>query len=147
MIAAMHAKDEIRLALRRRAPTAAHLEPVSTGVPFARGRLRDADAIDLHDEHGRVRPVQLTALARWPDASIRWALLDFIVDSTVDTCESVHLRVRRGGATALAQLQKIAVRAEEGAFRVDTGAAEFWIPVQVFAPFVMARPLPSASVV
>ncbi len=135
----MHAKDDILLELRRRAPTAPHTEPVSSGVPFPRGMLNDTDAIEVRDEHGRVRPAQVTVLARWPDASVRWALLDFLVETTARTCENVRLMVLRGGAMASPAPRKIGIQAEEDAFRVDTGAVEFWVPVHVFAPFVMSR--------
>jgi len=50
--------------------------PVTGGVPFARGRLRDVNAALLLSG-GQEVPLQTEALAWWPDKSIKWLLLDF----------------------------------------------------------------------
>jgi len=52
-------------------------EPLTAGVPVARGRLRQADHLQLRDAQGRLTPLQLEVTARWGDGSIKWLLLDF----------------------------------------------------------------------
>src|SRR6516164_8751796 len=54
--------------------------PVSLGIPFPKGMLDSTDAITLADARGRVVPLQTAPLARWSDGSIKWALLDFLLD-------------------------------------------------------------------
>jgi len=49
------------------------------GVPFPQGTLRDTAPLRLRDEAGREVPLDTEALARWPDGSVRWALLQFPV--------------------------------------------------------------------
>ncbi|MGQ9808854.1 MAG: exo-rhamnogalacturonan lyase family protein [Armatimonadota bacterium] len=50
--------------------------PVSGGVPLPEGMASEAP-FALLDRSGRPVPVQTQTLARWPDGSIRWLLLDF----------------------------------------------------------------------
>ena len=64
------------LLCRRPAPGDA-IRPVSTGVPFPRGALGNCEAIRLLDTTRTEAPLQARSLSRWPDGSVRWALLDF----------------------------------------------------------------------
>ncbi len=53
-----------------------HQEPVTVSIPCAEGRLQDANHLGL--AHGSDRlPRQVRPLGRWPDGSIRWALMHF----------------------------------------------------------------------
>lgn len=54
--------------------------PVTSGIPLAQGVLDDPSKAVLLDAEGQPMPLQTEALARWPDGSIRWLLLDFQVD-------------------------------------------------------------------
>jgi hypothetical protein len=47
------------------APAAAKGYPVSTGIPFARGTLKDIKIIRLLDESGMEIPCQVRQLAKW----------------------------------------------------------------------------------
>ncbi len=60
----------------------ARSRPVRFGVPLARGAVADpADTADwvLTGSQGESVAVQTTALARWPDGSIKWLLVDGVV--------------------------------------------------------------------
>ena len=79
-------------------------EPVTVGVPFPRGLLATPADLRLSTPAGEDQPVQVTALDRWHDGSVRWALLDFqadSVDGVVGACEvqaplrSAHSHHRR----------------------------------------------------
>jgi len=59
------------------ADLARRAEPVTCGLPFARGALRDPGRLRLLDPGGAPVPVQARALDAWPDGSVRWALLDW----------------------------------------------------------------------
>lgn len=54
--------------------------PVSSGVPFPQGALDSVAHLRLVGPDGRERPVQAQSLARWPDGSVKWALLSFRAD-------------------------------------------------------------------
>ncbi len=54
--------------------------PVSSGVPFPLGALGSSRAMRLLDSSGSEIPLQTRTLGRWPDGSVKWALVDFQTD-------------------------------------------------------------------
>ena len=52
-------------------------EIVTSGVPLSKGTLTDASQCRLLDAEGKEVPSIGTVLARWPDKSVKWLLLDF----------------------------------------------------------------------
>lgn len=54
--------------------------PITTGVPFPRGKLADEKHCRLVDDLGREQPLQSRVTATWDAkrSSIRWLLIDFI---------------------------------------------------------------------
>src|SRR5262245_20274152 len=54
--------------------------PITTGVPFPRGKLTSVDRCRLIDDLGIEYPLQAKKAATWdgPDGSIRWLTIDFI---------------------------------------------------------------------
>ena len=52
-------------------------EIVTSGVPLSRGTLTDVSQSRLLDADGNEVPFVGTVLARWPDGSVKWLLLDF----------------------------------------------------------------------
>ena len=52
-------------------------EHLTFGLPFVEGRLKDVSQLRIWQaEGGRALPAQARSLSRWPDGSVRWALLD-----------------------------------------------------------------------
>ncbi len=50
-------------------------EPVTTGIPFARGQLADVSRLTARQD-GKAIPAQFRAHVPWEDGSVRWALMD-----------------------------------------------------------------------
>jgi len=99
-------------------------EPVTTGLPFPQGSCVDAESLQLLDQYGRARRLQTRVLDRWPDGSIRWALLDFQAD--VDDRVRTEYEVLVGTATRTKiSGPRIVISASEDRLTVDTGAADF----------------------
>ncbi len=90
-------------------------EPVTIGVPFPKGAVRDEASLSLLCE-GRCLPVQTRTLDRWSDGSIRWALLDFQVSGEIGN--SLDL-ASTGGAPVDGSVIHTAVDGE--GYAVDTG--------------------------
>jgi hypothetical protein len=110
-------------------------QPVTAGVPFPRGALAGAGAVRLCDAEGREVPVQALPLARWPDGSVRWLLLDFLLPAGPAGRTAWSLRPAGGGPVS-------------GGVRVDetpqgtvvcTGAATFLLGGPGRAPLAGAR--------
>lgn len=96
-------------------------EPVSIGIPLPRGFVEDPSRLGLYGPDGRL-PLQSRALDRWPDGSIRWALLDFQADFDK---EGQPYEVRSDAATEITASQELSVSEAAGEVVVNTGAATF----------------------
>ncbi len=103
--------------------------PLTAGVPFAAGALRAADGVVVRDEQGTALPTQTRVLARWPDGSVRWLLVDTQIDLRPD--QERRLRVEPGRAPA--PRAAVRVSATEDGLAVDTGALRFSVPRTRFA--------------
>lgn len=55
--------------------------PVTTGIPWPRGKLLDPQKLVLRDASDKVVRLQARATDRWPDGSVRWVLLDWIAEA------------------------------------------------------------------
>ena len=152
------AKTEEGALLRRTA------EPVTIGLPFPSGVCVDArlltieggpETTALQPDLGAVRPLQARVLDRWPDGSIRWALLDFQAD-TDGRAPSRYDIVLTQGVETLAEgadprvgpkpdtrvrpyedcsVSRVAIAAHDGRLTIDTGAARFVVAPRGPFPF------------
>src|SRR5262245_27610098 len=62
------------------APPGRGREPLTCGVPWPRDMIPAGHHIELSDDRGQPVPLQTRVLDRWPDGSVRWALLDWQAD-------------------------------------------------------------------
>jgi hypothetical protein len=105
--------------------------PVTSGVPLPQGVLREAGAAALFAADGREVPLQTEALARWPDGSVRWLLLDFQVDLAAGQRKIFTLRcgenVRRTPIDKAVRVlrQREGVTVDVGAIRIAIGKDAF----------------------
>ena len=109
--------------------------PVTAGIPWPIGALRSTDALRLLGPDGKEQPLQAEVLARWPDESIKWTLLDF--QATVRRKGSASYGLEYGGGvhrTPSAE-PKLAVSEDEAHIAVDCGAAVFTLSRSGFRLF------------
>ena len=99
-------------------------EAIRIGVPLARGALADVGEAALFDSQDRPLVAQFTALAKWPDRSVKWLLVDTRVSLPANTGQ--HLAVRRAVGARLEGA--IEVLELENRLRIDTGRAVFELP-------------------
>jgi len=90
---------EVALTVAETAGVARASEPVTTGVPFAKGALKSIAALSLRDEAGMALPAQFRVLSKWPDGSARVVLVD--VQVTVPAGGVVKLTLSDGGGAAV----------------------------------------------
>jgi len=121
------------LPLLLRSPILAHEQPVTRGVPFPRGALIDPAAVALFDDAGREVFVQTQALSRWPDGSVRWLLLDFLVEQIAAGEHCWTLRPRE--TPAIEQSCVVASRETPEIIFIQTGVAEFQVDRKSLRPF------------
>lgn len=101
------------------------LQPVSFGVPFAKGVVRDIAHLRLV-YRGHDLPADCRATQVWPDGSVRWCLIDTIAPLPAGSAQvlELHLDEHPGPSP-----QGVLVRngSQPGESCVDTGAAQFWV--------------------
>ncbi|MCC7494074.1 MAG: hypothetical protein IT204_17075 [Fimbriimonadaceae bacterium] len=95
--------------------------PVTTGVPFAPGVLRDAAQLRLVDAAGREVPAQIVCNSRHFDGSVRWVLLDCQLDLPA---AGRALRLEVGPGVSRQEPTGIRVTPGPDTLAVDTGALQ-----------------------
>lgn len=113
----------IPVLLRETRGVARFLAPVRIGVPLQRGQVHDAEALEARDEQDAPLPFQGKALARWPDGSIKWLLVDVLCTMPPGSATRFNLGLR-DTATTRPQTTFPVLRLREQAtgFEIDAGA-------------------------
>lgn len=100
--------------------------PVTGGVPFARGDLVGKN-VRLVDADGKAVPLQTEVLARWPDGSTKWLLLDF--NTTMAKAGQTKYMLHYGATEAGPALEHpLRVDETDEEVRIDTGVIQLAIP-------------------
>jgi hypothetical protein len=106
-------------------------EVVTTGVPFARGALKDVSNL-CAKVGGEKIPAQFVKTVPWKDGSVRWALMDTQVD--VPAGGKVEITVSDEGAGP-APASPVKVEKGEEEVKVSTGPLEFEVSRKSFNLF------------
>ena len=95
--------------------------PVTSGVPFARGRLHEIDRLWLvRVGENRPLPLQMRITCRWPDGSVKWLLMDTRVSLAPGTTQRLLLH-GNAGRDATPPLPPVTHEARAGGVRISTG--------------------------
>jgi hypothetical protein len=118
-----------RLGLDRRS------EPVTMGVPFPRGALKEVRTLRLMRDEKEV-PAQFRILGRWlPQDSIRWVLVDVTTDLTADEVQSYALESGPGVKQRATPAIPLRIQEDADGYTVSTGAAAFRLSKKAFSLF------------
>ncbi len=117
LLAGPAAALEVKLTVSDDAKVARKAGAVTSGVPFAKGALKDVKKLSV-SAGGKVLPAQFTKLAPWDDGSVRWALMDCQVAVPADGTVTLLLR-DDGKNRAPAKPVKVVDGASE--VRISTG--------------------------
>ena len=110
-------------------------QPVTVGLPFPKGVLRDPRTLALRDADGAAVPLQAETLARWSDGSVQWLLVDFIIGSTPPGLSRWTLQRDVDGYGESAG-QPLLIDEDAEGIVVDTGAAIFLLNRSSLPPFM-----------
>jgi hypothetical protein len=122
----------VRIKVVERAGAARKSEPITCGVPFVKGAVKDASQLQLLDAAGKPVPASFTAVNRWPDdKSVRWAHLDAQVG--VAARGTVEFVVAEGKAAAPAAPMVVKDGAE--VITITTSALKFAVRKKGFRLF------------
>ncbi len=111
---------EVKLAAADDSGTARTGATVSSGVPFAKGAVTDLGKLSV-SVGGKKIPAQFRTLAKWDDGSVRWALLDCLVDAPANGKAELVLRDDGAGPAPAAPVK---ASVSDDAAVVSTGPME-----------------------
>ncbi len=125
---------DIRFTVAEPSGTARPAWPVTSGIPFAPGVLTAPGHLALIDSSGRTLPLQTNVLARWPDGSVRWLLVDFQADFAANQSRAFLLRTDPESSPApVTAPVRVAVR--QSVTMIDTGPLHLELDAARFDPF------------
>jgi PcRGLX-like N-terminal RIFT barrel domain/PcRGLX-like protein central beta sandwich domain len=104
---------------------------VSSGLPFAPGKLLSSESVKLSDSSGKVMPLQTRILARWPDGSVKWLLLDF--KASIPAGQKSIYKLEKGKSPAVSG--RIKVTETEKSLLINTGPMQVALNRQGFELF------------
>ena len=143
---------EVRLSVEEPAGLERQQWPVTSGIPLAQGALRDDQAVVLLDGSGSTGfqpvspetdkmpvlrgeiPLQTETLARWPDGSIRWLLLDFQIDLAPKQKKTLVLRYGPGVRRAPVANPVRVTKQADGKVTIETGPVRLEYDLESFFP-------------
>jgi hypothetical protein len=140
------AAKEIRLTLENALAFERRGEPITAGVPLAKGFARRAEDLTVLDPDGKAVPSQVLVTGTYRDGSPRWVLLDFAADVPANA-KAVYRLV--SGALAQSAVSSkpdpslalsthkrlMGATLVDGVAAIDTGAATFRIDTRRFRLF------------
>ncbi len=100
--------------------------PVTSGIPFPKGVIRDEQHIALFDSQGKEIPLQTSVLSRYweADSSIRWVLLDF--NANVPANGTSYYTVKYGNEIHRHEFPtELKVKEEGEEVSINTGVLKF----------------------
>jgi len=119
----------IVLELEEPTGVARHHWPVTRGLPFPEGALRDVAQLRLLDENRSEVPLQTKSLALWADGSVRWALLHFQADLQPQATARYHLEYGPGVARRDVGTD-LTVQQRDNQIIIDTGPLHVGVSTQ-----------------
>jgi hypothetical protein len=127
----------IKLICKNTAPMARVNEPVTLGVPFSPGVLKDPSVLALSNSEGRIQTLQAQTLAQWPDGSTRWLLCDFFADVPAhgESQWSLHPAGEKSSPP-----DAIEVTRRDKNLEINTGAATYVLDDGTFRLFGVRTP-------
>lgn len=123
--------QEVKLTLTNDLTLKREAEPVTCGVPLARGFVRKAEQVSLIRSDGRPVPCQVLVTNAYKDGSPRWVLLDFQADLTPTSTVAYSLLPRKPRRVT----SSLSYKKEGDYAEIDTGAARFRINIKNFRLF------------
>ncbi|MDD4890897.1 MAG: hypothetical protein PHU85_13330 [Phycisphaerae bacterium] len=112
---------EVKLTVAETAKVAREPAVVTSGVPFAKGAVKDLAKLAVSID-GKAVPAQFLKLAAWDDGSIRWALMDVQVKAAAGA--KVELTVSDAGGNP-APAAPVKVDDAKDTVAVSTGPLQF----------------------
>jgi len=117
----------VGIEVREQAGLARHKEPIAVGIPLGKGKVRNAENLQLVDDEEISLPVALTPIAWWHDQSVKWLLADFQVDMAAHASKSLKLTDLVSSRQMVPLADPLLLVDKGDTIRVETGLYRFSI--------------------
>ena len=121
LFASVCSAAEVKFEVREPQGIARHSWPVTSGIPFAKGALKDPSQVRLVDGQEKPVSLQTEALSRWQDGSVKWLLLDFQTSLRPKQVKRFRLTTTVTNKKLNATDRKLAVSRNKRGVAIDTG--------------------------
>ena len=126
--------ESLTLTVKNQSDRARHCVPVRSGVPFPKGVLGSSRAMRLLDASGDEASLQTRTLGRWPDGTVKWALVDFQADAPASS--EVEFTLQYGSAVSRVTFDTpLRVSEDVDGVTVETGRLRIRWDRSQFGPF------------
>ncbi len=119
------AASHVPLHVEERAGIDRRCWPLTRGVPLERGAVQNIDDLRLTSDDDTSLATQLRPLARWPDGSLKWVLVDWQSDLSADQSTGWTLGVGSDDVPAISD--PIEIDETDEAITICTGRLRFTI--------------------
>lgn len=109
-------------------------EPVTVGIPFPKGLVKNPEQLCLLSEYQKSIPVQAKTLANWHDGSLKWGLFDFQISVEKKNARQLNLSPMKQCLPNTESGITIA-EGQNKSIIINTNAAVFTVNTQSFTPF------------
>ena len=111
-------------------------EPVTFGIPFPQGVLKNESQLELKDSSGEPLPLQTQAISKWIDNSIKWLLIDTQISIPPNETKEIVLSTSNAAQDHKHRsYESIKVTEQQHDILVATGVAQFLVNKNIFKPF------------
>jgi hypothetical protein len=112
------------------------MEPVTFGIPFPKGYLKEKTHLGIYDSKGNTIPFQIKILSNWQEQSVKWALLDILVNCEPKSAVNYYLILKDQPFLEEGQhYDSIKIEESNSSITIDTEKAIFIIDKKTFMPF------------
>jgi len=109
-------------------------EPITLGMPFSKGVIRDLSMLRLVDSEERSLSLQAEILGLWNDGSIKWALCDFQATVQANSLTEYYLDISDTHMPHTPGVILSTVKMKNSV-AVDTGTAKLFLNVALSGLF------------
>lgn len=106
-------------------------EPITIGVPFAKGKVKSTDLLSLYDKEEKI-PCQINTTTTWNDGSIKWIILNFQTDIDANSEKTLNLIKEKINNPVLTS--NITTEEFEHYWSINTGNSIFYLSKTEFKP-------------
>lgn len=130
----MENKLSIPVSIKERNGIGRVREPVSIGIPFPKGAIRDPSSLTVSTGNKEPIPFATQILGKWSDGSLKWILVDLQISMSPLEEKTVHIKSNPETNQNKGWEWELDIEDTDGEFIVRTGKADFHVDRATLGP-------------